>query len=233
MLTWEELKEAKLGETFAVHDLERCCRGIYGGIAWPGKNPGFVVVVAMSLGKENVPDSHEICVLDEFESFDTWELIRQCRRLNVQWEPELWVGDTNNAADEFINRMNEDHTEPHFDMSRSYLLDDMEPPCLYPYILGTVRRLTEKSCRLCLKDGKVSNYLLGIKGDEIATLERGDFPAIEALGYAVEETEQQTKILGPFPINTAGDLMPDEGEFDHLLRPGARDPGPEYDDDDW
>ena len=41
MLEFEDLKEAKLGEDFAAHDLQRCCRAIYGGVAWPGKNPGW------------------------------------------------------------------------------------------------------------------------------------------------------------------------------------------------
>ena len=27
-------------------------------------------------------------------------------------------------------------------------------------------------------------------------------------------------------------MFQDEGEYDHLLRPGAIDPGPEYDDED-
>lgn len=61
---------------------------------------------------------------------------------------------------------------------------DMEQ--LYPYILAEIRRLLASDHRqLFLKDSKVRGYLSEIGGSEIAELERGSFPAIEALAFPV------------------------------------------------
>ena len=231
MLTWEDLKKAELGRTFDVKELQNCCRATYGSIAWPGKKPGFAVVLAMSRRKENDSDSHEICLLDECEHSDLRELIVQCRRLDAKWEPELWFGDTNNdAAEEFIYEMNANANAQWFDPAARKF--NLVPTCLlypepmqemYSYILGTLKGLLgERQRRLFLKDGIIKNYLDQIKPDEVAELKRGDYPAIEALGYAVVEMLHLVKHAGHLPSHTGDDSMyPDEGEFDHLLRPGA------------
>jgi hypothetical protein len=229
MLTWDELKKAKLGHRFAVRELENSCRAIYGSVAWPGKKPGFAVVLAMSRSKENDSDSHEICLLDEYESSDMQKLIEQCGVLNRKYEPEMWVGDTtNDSAEEFMYEMRDDLD---FYLSETDLTE-MNP--LYPYILGKLKELrNERHRRLFLQDdSKLLNYMGEIETGEIAELERGAFPAIEALGYAVIEMQRVVESVGHLPSHTwdAG-LGPDEGEFDHLLRPGATDPGLEYDDD--
>ncbi len=230
MLTWDELKKAKLGHRFAVHELESCCRAIYGSVAWPGKKPGFAVVLAMSRSKKNNSDSHEICLLDEYESSDMQKLIRQCGVLNRKYEPEMWVGDTtNDSAEEFMYEMRDD-----FDFYLSETdLSEMNP--LYPYILGKLKALRDREHRrLFLQDdSKLLNYMGEIEPGEIDELERGDFPAIEALGYAVIEMQRVAEPAGLLPSHTGDDpTYPDEGEFDHLLRPGATDPGGEYDEDE-
>ena len=92
MLTCEELKEAELGREFDIRQLQVCCRAIYGGVAWPGKRPGFVVVLAMARDRQT--GEWEIYILDEFESSSYREILRHCEALNSKYEPEMWVGDT-------------------------------------------------------------------------------------------------------------------------------------------
>jgi hypothetical protein len=213
MLSWEELNKAKLGEIFATHDLDACCRTIYGAVGWPGKHPGFAVVLAVS--RKKYPESHHICLLDEYESSDTYELVRHCRRLNIKWEPELWFGDTENgSAEEFIHEMNEDDERQghRFDLSETIILTDMDPPH-YPYMLGKLKELRDsKRRRLELKESRILSYMSMIESSEEAVLELGDFPALEALMYGVIELLRAVE-------GQSADSMPEfTGDFDKPTR---------------
>jgi len=190
MLTWEEVEKAELGRTFDIKALNRCCKAIYGGVSWPGKRPGFAVVVAMNNIRHI--DNHDVCLLDEFESFDIRELVRQCSVLDFKYLPSQWIGDwENDAAWPFIQEMNNGLQAENRTHRRQLSLGwtpmfDMEQ--FYPYILAEIRRLLASDHRqLFLKDSKIRGYLSEIHGDEIADLERGVYPAIEALAYAVIE----------------------------------------------
>ena len=92
MIDWNDVKKAELGEPFENIALKNCCKAIYGGVSWPGRRPGFAVVVAMS--RKKFPEGHHICLLDEYESFDMRELIRHCGMLDSKYEPYRWFGDT-------------------------------------------------------------------------------------------------------------------------------------------
>jgi hypothetical protein len=198
-IEFKDLKETSLGQPFERKDLKHCCKAIYAGVAWPGKRPGFAVVIAMD--KEEHFDNHDICLLDEYESFDTRELVRQCGVLDHKYQPQRWIGDSrNNAADRFIREMNSElesredsqarivgatERRRRFNVCSTQMLN-MEQ--LYPYILPHIKSLLDKDRRqLFVKDSSVLNYLSAVEPSEIATLEFGDFPAVEALAFAVLE----------------------------------------------
>lgn len=222
-----DIKTAPLGHEFTQAELRNQSRAVYGGVAWPGKRPGFVVVLAIVRSQE--PPSWEIYLLDEFESFNMRELIQYCGLMHSKYEPYMWVGDTtNDSAEEFMYEMRDDSD---FYLSETDLTE-MEP--FYPYILGKLKELLNpKHRRLYLKNSKLLNYLGEIEPGEDAELERGDFPALEALIYPVVESLRMMEYesAAPFPTHTGDDPYPDEGEFDHLLRLEATDPWPDYDDD--
>lgn len=187
MLTWEEIKNAKLGESFDIRELKHCCKRIYGAVVFPGQREGFAVVVAMDRARHL--DSHDVCLLDEYESFDIRQLIRQCGVLNFKYLPNKWIGDCkNDAAGQFIREMNSEHPSEsrkrQFTLSWTTLLD-MEQ--LYSYIMGEIKRLLDPDHRqLFLKDdSKILGYLNGIESSEIASLTFADYPSIEALAFAV------------------------------------------------
>ena len=201
-----DIKTAKLGHPLSRAELAEQCKRIYGGVAWPGKNPGFAVVIAM--GREKHFDKHDIYLLDEFESFDTRELVRQCGALDFKYRPDRWVGDTrNDAADRFIRELNAELATPddlqtlsvldfgrrvtdfsqrrRFSLASTAMLD-MEQ--LYPYVLPQIKGLLDPDRRqLFLKGSKVADYLSGIEPGQIAELQLGDYPAVEALAFAVIE----------------------------------------------
>jgi hypothetical protein len=45
----EIIESADLGHPFTARELRSQCQVLIGGIAWPGKRPGFAVVVALVL----------------------------------------------------------------------------------------------------------------------------------------------------------------------------------------
>ncbi len=196
------IKTSELGYSFSKDELQKQCKAIYGGVAWPGKNPGFVVVVGM--GKEKHFDSHDICLLDEFESNDIRELVRKCGTFDFKYHPTIWVGDNRqDAADRFIREMNQDfETKETSTKETSWFKSpapEKRPLCLtptqilemkqpYTYMLPELKRLLDKDRRqLFVKDSASLNYLTAFSPEEIPTLEISDFPAIEALAFAVIE----------------------------------------------
>ena len=99
----------------------------------------------------------------------------------------------NDAADRFITEANSElhlseHSgryRRHFYVCSTQMLDMQRP---FQYMLPELKRLLDKDRRqLFLKDSQVTNYLSEIEPSEIAALEFGDFPAIEALACAVTE----------------------------------------------
>ena len=181
-MLWEELKEAKLGQTFDLGKLQSCCRAIYIGSSWPGKRPGFVVALASGID--------EFCLLDEFESWSWRKLVMQCGVFNLKYEPKCWVCDWQLKAaarciDEMSARM--------FDPTEPFELLEMKP--LYPYILDEIERLlTPDRRQLFLPDNsKILSYLSEIKPGDIGELELGAYPAVEALAFAVIEMRQDER----------------------------------------
>jgi len=236
MATWNDVREAPFGTYFHRSALKSCCRVVYGAVAWPHRNPGYAVVLAVSRSLGTIEDYWQMVLLVETESFDTRELVRACGKLNTEWEPDIWVGDVNNgSAEGFIDEMNQE-SKLQFNLGTAYLLNmdgkgkRMSP--MYPRLLGMIKSLIKaKQRQLFLKDRKVVNYL-PVRPDEIVEIE-GTVPAIEALGLAVDEVLRDLKTPPITQTHTEdGPSVHDEGEFDHLNRIGTYDPGPEYDDED-
>ena len=162
-------------------------RYIYGGVAWPGKRAGFAVIVLMD--EKPHFDSHDVCVIAECESFSTRELVRQIGVMDDKFMPDRWIGDNrNDAADEFIRELQKDGDR---DRRRSKLMfvytSMLEMDYFYRYALDEIKRLSQEERKmLYLKESAVEMYLLDFIDEEMITeLKHGDYPAIEALTYAV------------------------------------------------
>jgi hypothetical protein len=181
-------------------------RYIYGGVAWPGKRAGFAIIVVMDEKKHF--DSHDVCVLAEFESFSTREMVRQIGVMDATFMPDRWIGDNrNDAADAFVRELQNDGDR---DRRRSKLMfvytSMLEMEYFYRYALDEIKRLTQKERKmLYLKESAVIRYLSDILDEEMITeLKHGAYPAIEALSYAVitimkskirERTERKVPIM--------------------------------------
>lgn len=188
-LQFNDLKEAELGYTHEVRwEVNKACRAIYGGVSWPGKRPGYAVVVAMDLHRRF--DSYEVCVLAEYETSSVRELVRQADILDYTYEPTKWIGDwKNDAADKFIRECNSEKNKqvPKFSVNLTPMLE-MEN--LYPYMLDELKRLLREDRRMLeLKESAVSRYIMEFgepgKTDDIASFKLGEYPAVEALCFGV------------------------------------------------
>ena len=181
-----DIQTAQITEKPETQDLEARYKRIYGAVAFPGKRSGFAVVVGM-IHEEHF-ESHDIYLIDEFESADMRELIRQCGVLDYKYKPEVWIGDRrNDAADRFIKEMNEEFKSSRrsFGLSSTPILDMKNP---YEFICPQLKNLlNEKRRQLFLGESKLVGELSVIDPFQIAEFEFGDHPAIEALAFAVVE----------------------------------------------
>lgn len=206
-LQFNDLKNAELGYTHEVRwEMNRCSKAIYGGVSWPGKRPGFAVIVAMDLHRRF--DSYDVCLLAEYESPDIRELVRQCDVLDYTYEPKKWIGDwKNDAADKFIRELNSEKTEqvPKFSVNLTPMLE-MEN--LYPYMLNELKKLLDKSRQmLFLKESLIINSLRIDPDEDISALKLGDYPAIEALCFAVFSMKDSVRHLQTKrPLPTTQDM---------------------------
>jgi len=144
-------------------------------------------------------DNYDIYLLDEVESVDIREVVEQCKVLDYKYKPTMWLGDTlNDAAGRFIQEMNSEldrHLPAGSDIDRrefylsSTTILEMKHP--YEFMLPKIKRLlNEEHKQLFLKDSKILNYLPTIEPQEIPALEFGDYPALEALAFAVIELRE-------------------------------------------
>jgi hypothetical protein len=189
------IETAPLGHTFTDKELQEQCAAIFGGVAWPGKHPGFAIVLA--LDTEEYLEGRHMHVLDEVESRDIGELIRRCTALDVKYKPKIWFGnDRNSAANRLIfdmmkqrqPRQDTEQQRPGFSVLGSDLLD-LETP--YSFMLAMLKDLLNEECRrLFIKDSRVKGHLAQIDQDtDTSALAFGEYPAIEALAFVVCEAK--------------------------------------------
>jgi len=208
MIEWEDVKNAELGHTFRPEELTEHFHAIYGGVGWPKKGEGFAVV--LGLGRDKQCGRYNIYLLDEFESMDLLRLVRQCGVLAFKYQITRWIGNPKNTSADLIikehNRQSQARSkeanegERSFHVSSTLIMEDLERP--YPYLLGTLQNMLNEECRqLHLKDeSRTKGHLNSIERNEIADLELGTFPAIDALGFtAVALREKGVAIDRPWP----------------------------------
>jgi len=182
-----DVKTADLGHPFTDEDLKEHCKVVVGGIAWPGRQAGFGVILALDINRHW--QGGRIYLLDEVKSSGLGELIRMCEGLDLKYHPKFWSGDNKNAsAGKF---MLDNQNNSRFWVSHSSVLDLEQP---YPYVLATLKDLLrDDNRRLFLKSSIIAGHLGTIKPEDVASLQVGDHPAIEALAFAVCELKNDSR----------------------------------------
>ncbi len=175
-------------ERFATEEDVKYIR-IYGAVAWPGKRPGFAVIVGQ---RTKAPT--DLVVLDETEDSDIRAMVWACGGLDYFYRPDAWLGDPENrAAQQFIREMNTENRQARrqycrgFHLRRSPVLDIKKQT--FDYLYPTLKKTLAEG-HLVLKEGKLKDYMVQPQAGDLPAIEFGDYPAIEALGFAVLELER-------------------------------------------
>jgi hypothetical protein len=227
-VNWDQAKELPLGHPWNMDDLRYHFRAVWGGVAFPGKNPGFAVVAGLRPVQQK--DVYEVHVLAEAESPDLGELLRQCRALGSAYhigglatdEAFRWLGDWRNAAaGRVVQEVNGEGRPFYGAMSRpgreqlqissTPILDMKDQP--YAFMLSLLRQnLAEGRKQLFLHGSRMQHYLTAIQPEDIFQLQFGAFPAIEAVSFVVaglrDHAEQLLRArLSPRPQAKSNDLF--------------------------
>lgn len=201
-MNWEQVKDLSIGHVWDHRDLWKHFRLLAGGIAYPGKRPGFVVVAG--LRPIYIERHYEIHVLDEVESPDLGELLRLCRGLIPKYHDpaspdELfrWFGDwQNTAAQTLIRDLNDVGSSPRMhdlDIQSTPILD-METP--YAFMVARLREYTREGQKtLHLRGSRVTSSLTEIPQGELSELAFSSHPAVEALAFVVEGLRGQAEYI--------------------------------------
>jgi len=65
-MDWQEVKDRPLGYPWQTGEVCQCFEAVRGGVAWPGKNPGFAVVAGLRrIWDENSHVKHCLLVFDD------------------------------------------------------------------------------------------------------------------------------------------------------------------------
>lgn len=169
-------------------DEDRKYKKIFGAVAWPGKRAGFAVIIG-----QRAEWSGACVLLDETEAADIRQLVRACGGLDYFYRPDGWYGDSENrAACEFIREMNQENRQQHnigrtdFVLRRSRILDIKN---VFDFVYPTLKKMLAKGS-LTLKDSKLTEYMLQVQASDLPAIDFGDYPAVEALAFAVLELER-------------------------------------------
>lgn len=215
------IETAELGYNFTPVELLHC-KAIYGAVAWPGKRPGFAVVIGMT-------PNNEMYLLDEYESGDIGELVKRCGTLNFEFyfnsnsKTRRWFGDYEHAAArKFIQEMNRktENRDPFSLYGLSIL--NMKENGLYEYILPKLKGefLKADKKRLFLKNSKVRDYLSSIGDPQESTMKLGEYPAIEAVAIAAIELQREAERI----LNRVSNSQHKSSYDNNILTRGLRKP---------
>ena len=83
-------------DVYLEKETGRAFRRIYGGMQWPGANPGALIVVAEDLRMDAALGERKLLVLAEYENRNPSEIITRCKELKGFLEVEKFYGDVTN-----------------------------------------------------------------------------------------------------------------------------------------
>ncbi len=190
---------------------------IFGGIVWPRENPGFAVIV----GEDRLPEIgsrlHHCYVLAEVEEHNQDELIRHCTRLAKQFRTDKFFGRVTTGNRRSLYLWYDKYKEPdgaEFDVSPPVnAFKDGSIAHYFSLIKGKTTR-PNKTLHF-LNSGKLVDYIQrDISKSMAGTAKDHEYPAIAALGYAVEYLETFLPNYEECDEDNHGSYVPDESGID-------------------
>ena len=156
---------------------------LYGGFAWPGVRPGFIVIV----GEEKDPDpalgrhSYHYHLIDESAHDRMLDLLKRCEQFWREYDLEVFVYRYHEAGGHFLDVYNDGDIP--FDVElASYTADSTG---LLEYQISLIQALLANSSLHLPPNTQIIPQMLDIRADEIHVTNDRAFPAVAALGYTV------------------------------------------------
>lgn len=155
-------------------------RRIYGGMQWPGANPGAVVVLAEDLEMDEALDERKIWILAEYENRNLSEIMTRCKDLEGLMQVENFYGDTTNRPMMTLMRS----SETKISLSKAPWVDE---PAAHVAYLSLIREKTSATKKVLNFEKKSSLPAILSSLNSIPTDNsfKSDYPKIAALGYAL------------------------------------------------
>ena len=156
---------------------------VVGGIAWPGKNPGFLVVIGEDHEKDQTLQNRHYRILAEYSSLSLNDLVRRGSEFSANFcahpfygdEKERWAMEHMRKSGFYLN------------LTAAPFVDD---PTAFKGYMHTIRELAHPTAK-SLHFGSESHlpaHLAALTPDDMMTTAKVAFeqyPAITALGFAV------------------------------------------------
>ncbi|MFH1883805.1 MAG: hypothetical protein ABIL62_14000 [Planctomycetota bacterium] len=175
-----------------IFEEDNLYKRIYGGLSMPGQRQGFISIIGET-NALNVTGDRDLVLLDEAEDFDAKKLIELASGLDFRYRCEHWYGDTKGPVSKMLIReMNLFNRGPEGNkdardlvISHTRVLDNPKPvQFIYPVLKSRLENVSQK---LFPPNSLVASYMRQIMPEDVASLQIGDYPAIESLSYAVLE----------------------------------------------
>jgi hypothetical protein len=160
---------------------------VIGGIGWPGKNPGFLVIVAEDYEKDETSKKRHYRILAEYESQSLIDLLRRGAEFRANLCADLFYGDKKERwAMEHMRK-----SGFYLNVTSAPFVDD---PTAFKGYMHTIRELanpTTKRLHFGSESQLPSRLAALIPDDMMATAKVAfeQYPAITALGFAVSALE--------------------------------------------
>jgi len=182
-------------ETFFLNKTndEAYCR-LVGGLAWPGIEPGFTVILAEDLKEDETLKKRHLRILAEYESQNPSDLVRRAKEYQAIYSAEQFYGDTQNESMMDIMQ----RSQLGFYLNTAPFIDD--PEAFSSYLLR-VRELTLPTRKLLhfSQKSRLPALLSALDPRELSSAGKSNFqrfPAVTALGFAIAGL--QTTVYDPY-----------------------------------
>lgn len=166
-------------------DKDHWYRRIIGGVEWPGKRPGFAVVVGEDFEEDKSLDVHHLWVLKEHETESTKKLIEKCMEFKYNNGANKWYGDISNEIEmAFVEKANKNiNYRDHLYIEEAPFSDEPEA---FAFCVRIIKKCVDTQGKyLHFNKSEIPAYLREIQSEAKDSLKVGDYPAISALGYAI------------------------------------------------
>ena len=156
----------------------RSFRRIYGGMHWPGVNPGAVVIVGEDLEMDAALDKRKIWILAEYENRSPFELLTQCKELKGFLKVQKFYGDNKNRP--MMSLMRRGRFE--INLLKAPFIDS---PDVHANNLLLIREKTSATKKVLSFGEKSALPAILSSLSSIPTGNSFDYPKIAAFGYAL------------------------------------------------